>query len=64
MFIFSYIDIDRISIVKAVPGAQQDKNNCTFHIVTEGRTYELLAHDEATMNKYVASYLTVMCSKN
>ena len=49
----SYIEIDKIVSVKALPGAQQDKTNCTFHVATEGRTYELLAHDEATMNKYV-----------
>lgn len=52
-YIISYIDIDKIVSVKAVSGAQQDKNNCTFHIATDGRTYELQAHDDATMNKYV-----------
>jgi len=39
--------------VNAVPAAQQDENNCSFNVVTEWRTYELLAHDEATMKKYV-----------
>lgn len=58
----SYIDIDKIISVKTVSGAQQDKNNCTFHVATDGRTYELQAHDEATMNKYVIDhtlYVTV-----
>ena len=48
--------------MKTVSGAQQDKNNCTFHVATDGRTYELQAHDEATMNKYVIDhtlYVTV-----
>ena len=53
----SYIEIDKIVSVKALPGAQQDKTNCTFHVTTEGRTYELLAHDEATMNKYVILHM-------
>ena len=48
---FSFIDIDKITSVITPPGAQQDKNNCTFHLVTDGRTYELQAHDEATMKK-------------
>lgn len=57
----SYIEIDKIVSVKALPGAQQDKTNCAFHVVTESRTYELLAHDEATMNKYDILYT---CMKN
>lgn len=48
-----YIDIDRVVSVKPVPGGQQ--NNYIFHVVTEGRTYELLVHDEATMNKWISS---------
>ena len=31
---------------------QQD--NSVFHVITEGRTYELLANDQASMNKYVS----------
>lgn len=47
-----YIDIDRIVLVKAISGGQKDN---VFHVVTEGRTYELLAHDEASMNKWMSS---------
>ena len=46
--------------MKPVPGGQQ--NNYVFHIVTEGRTYELLVHDEITMNKYV-NYVTTVISE-
>ena len=45
----SYIDIDKIISVKQIPEVQQ--NNFIFHVVTKGRTYELLVSDEATMNK-------------
>ena len=45
----SYIDIDKIISVKQIPEVQQ--NNYIFHVVTEGRTYELSVSDEATMNK-------------
>ena len=47
--------------MKQVPGGQQD--NYIFHVVTEGRTYELSVHDEATMNKYVINHITVEISK-
>ena len=60
-FLHSYIDIDRIVSVKQIPDGQQN-NNYVFHVVTEGRTYELLVHDEATMNKYV-NHITVEISK-
>ena len=46
--------------MKPVPGGQQ--NNYIFHVVTEGRTYELLVHDEITMNKYV-NYVTTVISE-
>lgn len=47
--LLSFIDIDRIISVRALPGSHQN----VFHVVTQGRTYELLAHDEVSMNKYV-----------
>lgn len=47
--------------MKPVPGGQQ--NNYIFHVVTEGRTYELLVHDEATMNKYVNHVTTGISEK-
>ncbi|XP_065920347.1 uncharacterized protein [Dysidea avara] len=50
-----FIDIDGITSVITPPAAQQDKNNCTFHLVTDGRTYELLAHDEANMKKWLSN---------
>ena len=53
----SYIDIDKIVSVKQIPGGQED-NNYIFHVVTQGRTYELLVNDEATMNKYV-NHITI-----
>jgi len=46
---YSFIDIDKIT---AVPAAQQDRNKGTFHLVTQGRTYELMAIDEPTMKWY------------
>ena len=50
-FSYSFIDIDRIISVRSMPSDQQ--NNSVFHVITEGRTYELLANDEASMKKYV-----------
>lgn len=36
-------------------GAQQASYNWTFHVVTEDRTYELLADDEVAMKRYIKS---------
>ena len=51
-FSYSFIDIDRIVSVRPMSNDQQD--NSVFHVITEGRTYELLANDQASMNKYVS----------
>lgn len=40
-----------------MPTDQRD--NSVFHVITEGRTYELLANDEASMNKYVHQLLMI-----
>ena len=46
-----YIDLDRVISVQEVSAAQQDKNHATFLVQCDGRTYQLQAHDEATMRK-------------
>lgn len=47
----SFIDLTKLISVQEVSPAQQDKNNATFLVQCDGRTYQLLAHDEATMRK-------------
>ena len=39
--------------VKVAPDSVQDKNHCTFEVVVEGRTFELLAMNEDEMAMYV-----------
>ena len=34
-----------------VSAAQQDKNHATFHVLVEGRTFQLQAMDEPNMRK-------------
>lgn len=48
-----FIDIDRIVSVRPMSNDQQD--NSIFHVITEGRTYELLANDQVSMNKWISS---------
>lgn len=49
-----FIDLDRVISVQEVSAAQQDKNHATFLVQCDGRTYQLQAHDEATMRKWVS----------
>ena len=55
-----FIDLDRVISVQEVSAAQQDKNHATFLVQCDGRTYQLQAHDEATMRKWMGAieYLT------
>ena len=48
-----YIDLLKIISVTEVTASQQDKNNASFNIDCEGRTFQLQAHDESEMRRYV-----------
>lgn len=46
-----YIDVDKVIGVHEVTASQQDKNHATFTVQCDGRTFQLQAHDEASMRK-------------
>ncbi|XP_019856659.1 PREDICTED: EH domain-binding protein 1-like protein 1 isoform X3 [Amphimedon queenslandica] len=50
-----FIDLAKVIEVSAADASKQDKNNGTFNINCEGRVFELLAHDEAEMNKWISA---------
>ena len=50
-----FIDLLKVINVSEVSPAQQDKNNATFHVQCEGRTYQLQAVDETAMRKWALS---------
>ena len=61
-----YIDLVKIISVSEVSPAQQDKNNASFNIDCEGRTFQLQAHDESEMRRYenmqcLSCYCHVIC---
>lgn len=51
---YSHIDLLKIIEVKELTAAQQDKNNASFNIVCEGRTFQLQAYDEVEMRRCVS----------
>ena len=53
---FSFIALDLILAVEDVFPTVQDKNNASFNVITDGRTYELMAHDQEEKAKYGASF--------
>jgi hypothetical protein len=50
-----FIDLDLVVSVQEVSPAQQDKNHATFLVQCEGRTFQLQAHDETTMRKWMSA---------
>lgn len=46
-----FIDLEKVISVQEVSAAQQDKNNATFFIQCDGRTFHLQAIDESSMRK-------------
>ena len=53
MFVLSrYIDLEAIIAVQDRNQKEQDINNALFNVVTAGRTYELMAHDEEEKHRY------------
>ena len=55
-----FIALDLILAVEDVFQTSQDKNNASFNVITDGRTYELLAHDQEEKEKYVYFQLSVL----
>ena len=47
------IDLRKVREFEVLPIEQQDKNQATFNIVTEGRTYELQARSPEDMNTWL-----------
>ena len=48
---FRFIALDLILAVEDVFQTVQDKNNASFNVITDGRTYELMAHDQEEKEK-------------
>jgi len=46
-----YIDLDKVLSVQELSPTQQDKNQATFTVQCDGRTFQLQAHDEPSMRK-------------
>ena len=57
IIIIRFIDILKILSVLELAGSQQDKNNASFNIECEGRTYQLQAYDEAEMRRLINNSL-------
>ena len=45
--------MDLILAVEDVFPTLQDKNNASFNVITDGRVYELMAHDQEEKERYV-----------
>ncbi|XP_065836338.1 uncharacterized protein [Oscarella lobularis] len=54
-----FIDMAAVEGVEEQAVDRQDKNNSSFVVITAGRTYELLAHDESMMRKWIQALETV-----
>ncbi|XP_064391177.1 uncharacterized protein LOC135339010 isoform X2 [Halichondria panicea] len=50
-----FIDLTKLISLQEVSPAQQDKNNATFLVQCDGRTYQLQALDEANMRKWMSA---------
>jgi hypothetical protein len=50
-----FIDLDLVVSVQEISPAQQDKNHATFLVQCERRTFQLQAHDETTMRKWMSA---------
>lgn len=48
-----FIALDLILAVEDVFPTVQDKNNASFNVITDGRTYELMAHDQEEKAKWI-----------
>ena len=48
----SFIDLATVRDVHPAPEDFQDKTGSTFYIISEGRTYEILAMNPNQMNEY------------
>ncbi|XP_057312013.1 uncharacterized protein LOC130650073 isoform X1 [Hydractinia symbiolongicarpus] len=48
-----YIELSQVLGVQDVSAHKQDKNNATFNILTEERTYVLMAHDEQEKLRWI-----------
>ncbi|KAL5482183.1 hypothetical protein EMCRGX_G022478 [Ephydatia muelleri] len=55
-----HIEIDKITGVMEVNGAQQDKNHATFQVQCEGRIYQLQAQSEIEMKRWLNA-LQALC---
>ena len=45
--------MDKVSGVTEVPSSQQDKNHATFQVLCDGRIYQLQAHSQLEMKRFV-----------
>jgi thiol-disulfide isomerase/thioredoxin len=61
-----FIDLQSVVDVRVSPAGRQDKTECTFEVIVEGRTYELLAMDKTEMDKWIDAikYLSQWHRKN
>ncbi len=50
-FLFRFVALDLILVVEDVLPTNQDKNNASFNVITDGRVYELMARDEEEKEK-------------
>eukprot|EP00112_Aurelia_sp_Birch-Aquarium-sp1_P010880 Seg2302.2 transcript_id=Seg2302.2/GoldUCD/mRNA.D3Y31 product="EH domain-binding protein 1" protein_id=Seg2302.2/GoldUCD/D3Y31 len=48
-----YIPLDLILAVEDVFPTLQDKNNASFNVITDGRVYELMAHDQEEKERWI-----------
>ena len=48
---FRFVALDLILVVEDVLPTNQDKNNASFNVITDGRVYELMARDEEEKEK-------------
>jgi predicted component of type VI protein secretion system len=48
-----YIDLLKVVNVSAADSASQDKNNASFNIDCEGRTYQLQSYDQSDMKRWI-----------
>eukprot|EP00118_Oscarella_pearsei_P012342 m.90239 g.90239 ORF g.90239 m.90239 type:complete len:777 (+) comp36642_c0_seq5:287-2617(+) len=58
-----FIELDMVEGVEEQSATKQDKNGASFNVITTERTYELLAHDEKMMRKWISAMETVRNSK-
>ena len=47
----SYIDLDKVSSVEKVEATEENQERVGFTVICEGRTFQLQADDEATMQQ-------------